>query len=161
MHGMTNNFRLHLSLEPKVLPGKDLGGYAQRPMTIRSDQARLRIREEMERQKLSQREVADMLKWSQSRVAKNLTGRVEMTVDDLDSLCFAVGLSIVEALRDRGIEFCAEMTPTELRALERLRQMPAEERDIYLHLMEVKAHTRAEPRGATQKKPIIPRGRTR
>jgi transcriptional regulator with XRE-family HTH domain len=125
-------------------------------MDTRADQARLRLREEIERQKLSQREVADLLKWSQSRVAKLLTGRVEMGINDLEALCFAVGLSPVECLRDRGLEFCADMTPTELRILERLRQLSPPLRDAFVQLLDHKTHTREEPRRAAA--PVKKRG---
>ena len=147
---------------PKLLQNKQFGPTILL-MSVRSDQARLRIREEMERQRLSQRELVQLLGdgWTQSGIQKILVGRVQLTVDDLESICFALGIHLTEVVRDHGLEFCAEMTPTEMRMLERLRQMPTEERDLYLRLMEVKAHTRAEPRGATQKRPIIPRGRTR
>ena len=117
---------------------------------MRSEQARLRIREEMARRDLSQREVAELLRWSQSRVAKLLTGRVELGVEDLDGLCFAVGISAVEALRDHGLEFCAEMTPTELRILERIRQLPRPVFEAVMTLLNVKAHTRPQVRRAAQ-----------
>lgn len=123
-------------------------------MSVRSDQARLRVREEMERKKLSQREVADLLVWSQSRIAKILTGRVELTVDTLEALCFAVGLSLTEAVRDHGMEFCAEMTPTELRILERIRQLPKPVLDAVMTLLQVQANTRLEDRRAGPLKKI-------
>lgn len=79
----------------------------------------------MARKRLSQRDLAGILGgWSQSRIAKLLTGRVQMTLPDLESLCFAVGISVTEAVRDRGMEFCAEMTPRELRRFETLRRFP-------------------------------------
>lgn len=89
-----------------------------------SETAILRIREEMRIRNLSQRELAERLKCSQGRVAKILNARVNLRVDDLAVLASAVGISLTEAVRDRGLEFHAEMTPTELRVLERLRQRP-------------------------------------
>jgi transcriptional regulator with XRE-family HTH domain len=88
-----------------------------------SEQVRLRLREEMARQELSQRDVAGILTWSQSRVAHLLTGHVEMSIDDLAEFAQAVGVPPTEIIRDRGMEFCAEMSPTELRFLERMRQL--------------------------------------
>lgn len=123
-------------------------------MSIRSDQARLRLREEMERQKLSQREVSDLLRWSQSRVAKLLTGRVELTVDDLDAMCFALGIQLTEAVRDHGLEFCAEMTPSELRVLERIRQLPQNVLDAVMTIIDVKSHTRRQERRALPAKAV-------
>ena len=140
-----------VSPKPEPLRVKQLASRV-RPMGQRSDQARQRIREEMERKKLSQREVADLLQWSQSRVGKLLTGRVQMGVDDLDGLCFAVGLSLTEAIRDRGLEFFAEMTPTELRALQNLRMIPADQRDAFVHLLQARAGVRPDRHAGPLKK---------
>lgn len=87
-----------------------------------SVRARRRVREEIEKRGLSQNDVANLLKWSESRVSKLLNGKIELGLDDLAALCFAVDLSLVEAVRDQGLEFCADMTPTELRILQRLRE---------------------------------------
>lgn len=149
-----------MSPEANLLQTNELRGYAPGLMGVRSDQARMRVREEMDRQKLSQREVADLLKWSQSRVAKNLTGRVELTVDDLADLCFAVNLSIVEAVRDQGMEFCADMTPSELRMLRLVRQLPTSLVKSLMELLDVhSSKTRIEQRHARPLKKNIPKGR--
>lgn len=131
-----------------TLRANGLAGKVGASMGSRASQARQRIREEMERQKLSQREVADLLQWSQSRVGKILIGRVGLDVDDLEALCFAVGISLTEAVRDRGFEFCAEMTPTELRLLERIRQLPQEDVDALMRLLAVNTKTRPQQRGS-------------
>lgn len=86
--------------------------------------ALLRVREEMTERKISQRDLAETMRCSQGRIAKILNGGVNLRVDDLDTLARAVGISLTEAVRDRGMEFQAEMTPTELRVLERLRRRP-------------------------------------
>jgi len=109
-----------------------------RRMSVRSDQARLRLREEMERQRLSTRDVAGILTWSQSRVQKLLAGRVELGVDDLEALCFALNLSLPEVVRDHGMEWVAELTPTELRFLQALRELEPGVRDSFLRFLEVK-----------------------
>lgn len=128
----------------------------------RAEQALQRIRDEMSRKKLSQRDVAGILDWSQGRVAKILTGRVELRLLDLESLCFAVGLQLTEAVRDPGLEFVADMTPSELRLLERFRQLTAPEKDAYSTLMRVQSPaTRPQERRALARKPIIPPGRDR
>lgn len=114
------------------------------PMADLADRVRLRFREEMTRKRLSQRELAQLLDWSQSRVAKLLTGRVEMGVSDLESLGFAIGVSPVEAVRDHGLEFLAEMTPTELRTLERIRQLPQPTIDALMQLLDIKKPARPE-----------------
>lgn len=105
------------------------------PMPKLSEQVRLRIREEMARKDMSQRDLAGLLDWSQSRIAHLLTGRVEMSVDDLAGFGFALGLAATEIVRDRGMEFVAEMTPTELRLLERIRQLSAEQRSALLTML--------------------------
>jgi transcriptional regulator with XRE-family HTH domain len=83
-----------------------------------------RIRDEMERLELTQRDLAERLNCSQGRVAKILNGRVELRVDDLERLAQFVALPVTEVIRDRGLEFYAELAPTEVRMIERLRQRP-------------------------------------
>jgi transcriptional regulator with XRE-family HTH domain len=119
-----------------------------------SEQVRLRLREEMEKQKVSQRDLASLVGWSQSRVAHLLTGRVEMSIDDLAEMAFALSLSVLEAVRDRGLEFCAEMTPTEMRALDALRAIGQSRRDAILTLLDInlKEHERrASPKKIVRK----------
>ena len=115
-----------------------------------SIRARARIRAEMETRHLSQRDVAGILGWTQSRVSKNLNARVELGLDDLESLCFAVGITLTEAVRDHGLEFCAEMTPSELRILERIRQLKPDVLQAVMTLIQVNATTRNETRGVTK-----------
>jgi transcriptional regulator with XRE-family HTH domain len=94
---------------------------------IRADPARpvlARVRIEMQRRGLSQVDVAGLIHWTQSKVSKVLNGETALMVNDLDALCVAVGLRLTEAVRDHGVEFCAEMSPTELRVLEELRRCP-------------------------------------
>ena len=124
-----------------------------------ADRARARIREEMARRNLSQRDIAARLKWNESRVSKLMSGRTDLTVNDLEGLCSAIGLAMTEVVRDHGFEFCAEMTPTELRFLERYRQITAQERDALMTLFGVTQSTRSEKRGITKSKPLIPKGR--
>lgn len=117
-----------------------------------SDRVRERIREEMTAKKLSQRDLAGILEWSQGRVAKLMTGRVKITVDDLAALCFAVSIQPSEAVRDRGLEFFAEMTPTELRILEKLRSADKGYYDAILTILHVRPSLTAE-RYATKPHP--------
>jgi transcriptional regulator with XRE-family HTH domain len=118
----------------------------------RSEEVRRRLREEMDRLDMSQRDVAGLVNWSQSKVAHILTGHVQMTVDDLATFCFALNLSVTEAVRDQGLEFVAEMTPTELRLLERIRQLPARDVDAVMTILDVKAKTRPHERRAGPRK---------
>lgn len=120
-----------------------------------ADTARLRMREEMLRRGLNQRELSAQLDWSQGRLGKVLTGRTDLKVNDMAAVCQVLGLSVVEAVRDRGLEFCAEMTPTELRTLERIRQLPKAIEAI-MTLLDVRTHTKVEERGAAPRRP--PRG---
>lgn len=95
-----------------------------------SERARRRIREEMDARGISQRALADILSrrsnevWSQPRLGKLLTGRVHLRLDEAALIADCIGLSAAEVIRDRGLEFYAEMTPTEVRILERIRQRP-------------------------------------
>jgi transcriptional regulator with XRE-family HTH domain len=123
-----------------------------------SQRVRQRIREEMTKQRLSQRDVSGLLKWSQSRVAKLLTGRVELGVDDLGALAFAVGISPTEAVRDRGLEFCAELTPTELRMLEHLRLLPPEQRDAFFSILRAQPSHLPDRHARPMKKMMAKRG---
>ncbi len=113
-----------------------------------SEQVRLRLREEMAVKEMSQRDVAGILTWSQSRVAHLLTGRVEMSIDDLAEFAQALSISPTEIVRDRGMEFVAEMTPSEMRFLERLRQLTQVQRDGLMVLLHITTTTQAQERRA-------------
>lgn len=139
-----------VSQELKPLLSKDLS-FNLLAVARLSEQVRERLREEMTRRKLSQRELAGLLKWTQSHVAHVLTGRVQMTVDDMAELAFGMGLSMTEVVRDRGLEFCAEMTPSELRMLERIRQLPRPVLDALMIILDVQATTRRQERRALSK----------
>ncbi len=97
---------------------------------------------------MSQRDVAGILTWSQSRVAHLLTGRVEMSIDDLAEFAQALSISPTEIVRDRGMEFVAEMTPSEMRFLERLRQLTQVQRDGLMVLLHITTTTQAQERRA-------------
>lgn len=93
-----------------------------------ADRVRKRLRDEIEQRDVSQRELADLLTaatgevWTQSRIGKVLTGYVELKLEDVDYIAQAVGMSLTEAVRDRGLEFYAELTPSEMRVIELLRR---------------------------------------
>lgn len=131
-----------------------------------SERARRRLRDEMAAKNLNQADVAGRLEWTQSRVSKLLNGKVELSVDDLAALCFAVDVSLVEVIRDHGLEFCAEMTPTELRMLERLRQLPPPLLEALMMLVNARTKgllppSMVEGRYAKKPKPIFPPLRSR
>lgn len=146
-----DSFR-ELSLKQNPLRNNNLVGYSVPHMTeSAAERARERIRAEMAKKRLSQRDVAGILNWSQSRVSKNLNAHIELGVDDLAGLCFAVGIPLTEAVRDRGLEFCAEMTPTELRILERIRQFPPQMKDAMMMVLQLHATTPAPERYAKKR----------
>lgn len=89
-----------------------------------AERAVRRIREEMDIREITQRDLSERMHCSQGRIAKMLNGRVELRLDDVAELARHVGLPLTEVLRDRGLEFYAEMTPTEVRLIERIRQRP-------------------------------------
>jgi len=125
-----------------------------------ADRARNRIREEMARKNLNQADIADLLKWTESRVSKILHGRTELGVNELEALCFATGLTLTEAVRDHGLEFCAEMTPTEMRMMELLRALPVALRDHFYGMLSFHAApTTIERKGLTKTKSIYGKSR--
>jgi len=98
---------------------------------------------------VSQRDLAEILNCSQGRVAKILNGGVMLRVNDLAILADAVGITVVEALRDRGFEFYAELTPSEVRVLERLRRRPNALRGV---MMILDLPTQPDPEKPVEKK---------
>lgn len=116
-----------------------------------SQRAVRRIREELDRRHLSQRDLAERLHCSQGRVAKMLNGRVGLRLDDVAEMARVVGIPLTEVLRDRGLEFYAEMTPTEVRLMERIRQRPDLLQGVLI-LLEI---------GGVLKAPLPPPRRTR
>lgn len=115
-----------------------------------ADAARSRIREEMDRKGLTERDLANLLNTSPGRVGHLLRGYTELRVDDLEALCFGVGLSPVEAIRDRGLEFCATMSPSRLRLHQRLDQLPGVDLAL-IQILDAKSHTAPQGRRAAQK----------
>lgn len=114
-----------------------------------ADRVRQRLRDEKAAKNLSEREIAELIQWTQSKVAQKLSGRTPITLAELDALCFALSLSATEAVRDRGLEFCAELAPHELRLLENLRRLDPATRDAVLQIANVKVKTDRPERYAT------------
>ncbi len=118
-----------------------------------SERVRLRIREEMHHKKLTQMDLVGRTLWTPSRMSKVLHGKIPMTIEDLESLASAVGLPLTELVRDHGVEFCAQMTPTEMRVLDAFRALPDDaDRDAFERLLNVKRLTH-ERRAAPPKPP--------
>lgn len=70
-----------------------------------AERALVRIRQEMIERHITQNDLAEALQCSQGRIAKMLKGRTELRVTDLDRLAKRVGITLSEAVRDRGLEF--------------------------------------------------------
>lgn len=121
-----------------------------------AERALERIKEEMARRKLSQRDIAERLGCSQGRVAKMMAGRVKLRVNDLALLAESVGLPLCETIRDRGLEFYAEMSPLELRWLEVFRGKSLDVQRAYLTVFQIQGVAGLQPSrqltpGATRK----------
>ena len=110
-------------------------------METLAETIRRRIRDEMRRQKLSQRDLATRLTWTQSRVGKILTGNTALSVDDLGAMCSALQISLVEVVRDPRLEFVADISPYELRVLERFRDVELALQDAVAVILQVKKPT--------------------
>lgn len=91
---------------------------------------RLRFRELLNNKGMSQRTLAQRLTkrtgtlWRESRLSKLLLGQIAFEVDDLILMADEAGISLVELFRQPGREFVADMTPTELRIVQALRDQP-------------------------------------
>ena len=95
-----------------------------------SQRVRARVRDELAHRRISQRIAAERLSqftgetWTQSKVHKILTGQVQLLVDDLAAFARLLDLSLAEVMREPGREFVADLTPSELRLLEAVRDAP-------------------------------------
>jgi transcriptional regulator with XRE-family HTH domain len=113
-----------MSPEPSPLASAPENRLEQRSVPSLNDQVRERLREELRRKGWSTRDCAGLLDWSQSRVAKLLAGRVEFSLNELEAFCTLLHLRPTEVVRDRGLEFCREMAPSDLRLFEMLERDP-------------------------------------
>ncbi len=111
-----------------------------------------RLKEEKDKRHLTFQDIAAFCGWNRTKVTKKFGEETALTLDEFEALCFAVNLSPTEAVRDRGLEFCAEMTPTELRRHERFRLLPKPTVDAIDHLLDVQAKKGVELRGATARR---------
>ena len=109
-----------------------------------NDRVRDRLRQEKATNKISEREIAELIQWTQSKVAQKLSGRTPITLDEMEALCFALSIPPTEAVRDPGLEFCADMTPTELRVLERIRHLDPTTRDAFFQLLSIRTSSKPD-----------------
>lgn len=116
-----------------------------------------RIIEEIHNKQLNQRQLADALGWTPSKLGKVLAGKSTLGVAEMAAICGELMLSVVEAIRDPGMQFMADMTPTELRILDRIRQLdtadkaagrPGATTDAIMVVLDVRQHTRQQSRRA-------------
>ena len=119
-----------------------------------NDQVRERLREEIARKDYSQRDLAELLQWSQSKVAKLLNGRVELSLNDLEAFCTILTLRPTEAVRDKGLEFCREMTPTDFRLFQELGRN-SRLRDALLILANIQPDAAVSPPGGARRPPHL------
>ena len=88
------------------------------------------VRDELAHRKISQRVAAERLEaytgepWSQSKVHKILTGQVEFSLTDCVAFARILDLSIPELMREPGREYVGDLTPSEFRVLETIRERP-------------------------------------
>lgn len=128
------------------------------PTTTASARVRARLADELRARNITQRECAERLTaetgelWTQSRIGKVLNGAVELRVDDVEAIARVAGIFLSEAVRDRGLEFYAEMTPLELRVLERIRQKPTTLNALLVLLDLSPAITASQPSVSKQRK---------
>lgn len=113
--------------------------------------ALLRIREEMAVRNITQDDLAAALNCSQGRIAKILKGGTNLRVNDLDAIAQRCGIALSEAVRDRGLEFYAEMTPTELRLLEMMRQRPGLLQGVMM-ILRLQGAVREAPKGTPHRR---------
>lgn len=104
-----------------------------------SEEVRNRIREELGKRKWSFRHAARLLDWNASSVYHLMDGTVEFRVDDVEAFGTILQMRPTELVRDRGLEFVADMTPTELRLFERIRALDPKQRDAIMTVLHIAA----------------------
>jgi len=121
MHNL-NQAPLHTSL---ASPDTDM----EMPPDV-SQRVRARVRDELLHRKISQRVAAERLEqytsetWTQSKVQKILTGQVQLMVEELAAFARVLDLSLADLMREPGREFVADLTPSELKLIEAVRDKP-------------------------------------
>ena len=91
---------------------------------------RLRFRELLHDHGISQRVLCGRLTkrtgmlWRESRLSKLLNGQIAFDVGDMLVMAEEAGISLVELVREPGKEFVADLTPSELRIVQAVRDKP-------------------------------------
>lgn len=123
-------------------------------MSLLSERALRRIREEMRAKRISQPDLASMMGTHQSWISKLMTGFADLKLDTLAEICLHLGLPVSEVIRDQGMEWYAEMTPTEKRVFDAYRALTPDEKDLFERLLyRARPAPPVERRHATEPKP--------
>lgn len=126
-----------------------------------NDRVRARLKERKQELGLSEADVAEFAGgWHKSKVAHKLAGRTDITLQELEALCQALKLSVSEVVRVRGLEFLAEMTPTQLHRHEKINSLPLNIIEALDTLLNVQKRD-VERRGATPKRSLYGKPRPR
>lgn len=112
----------------QVLPDERVTGYS-RPMNA-AERVRRRAAELIEERGWTQAALAQSLGKTQPWMSKFLRGDLDLGLDELDQLAQAIGSTAVELVRDpEGFQFCADLTPSEMALLRRVRKLSPSVRD--------------------------------
>ncbi len=101
------------------------------PVMSAADPVRLRLRQLLADKGISQPKLCTLLStatgrpWLVQRMGKILNGHIELRVEDLVLICQVAGLSLVEVVRDPSREFVADLTPSEVRLINAMRDYPS------------------------------------
>jgi hypothetical protein len=101
------------------------------------------IRDALDSGAISQRALAEEMQCSQGRVGKILTMRTKLRLEDLEAMARVAKVTLVELVRERGREFVADLTPTELAWLHTIRQLTTVIQAHLFALSKELAHTKS------------------
>lgn len=95
-----------------------------------AERVRRRVRELLEERGWTQKALADALGKTSPWMSQFLAGALNLGLDDIDQLALALGTTAVELVRDpEGFQFCADLTPSEMALLRRVRKLSPSVRD--------------------------------
>jgi transcriptional regulator with XRE-family HTH domain len=81
-----------MTQNPNLLNAYDLSVTVRLSMSL-NDRVRERLREIKAEKDVSHRDLAGFTGWSQAKVGQKLLGETEITLDELETLCFALGIA--------------------------------------------------------------------
>jgi transcriptional regulator with XRE-family HTH domain len=73
--------------------------------------------------------------WREAHLSRILNGHIGLQLDDFAAMVDAAGFSMVELVREPGREFVADLTPSEMRILNAIREN-LELRDAFLRMVD-------------------------